>query len=41
MMNRSNGEYDYTILDIGGRVSDAAVEHLKQINGVLRIRVIR
>ena len=41
MMNRSKGEYAYTILDIDGRVSDAAVEHLKQINGVLRIRVIR
>ena len=36
-----DGEYAYTILDIDGRVSDAAVEHLKQINGVLRIRVIR
>ena len=41
MMNRSKGEYAYTILDIDGQVSDAAVEHLKQINGVLRIRVIR
>jgi D-3-phosphoglycerate dehydrogenase len=41
MMNRSKGEYAYTILDIDGQVSEAAVEHLKQINGVLRIRVIR
>ena len=41
MMNRSKGEYAYTILDIDTPVSDAAVEHLKLINGVLRIRVIR
>lgn len=41
MMNRSKGEYAYTVLDIDSQVSDAALEHLKQINGVLRIRVIR
>ena len=41
MMNRSKGDYAYTILDIDGHVSDAAVEHLKLIDGVLRIRVIR
>ena len=41
MMNRSKGEYAYTILDIDGQVSAAAVEHLKLIDGVLRIRVIR
>ncbi len=41
MMNRSKGDYAYTILDIDTQVSDAAVEHLKLIDGVLRIRVIR
>ena len=41
MVNRSKGEYAYTILDIDSPVSDAAVEHLKLIDGVLRIRVIR
>ncbi len=40
MMNRSKGEYSYTILDIDHPVSDAIVEHLKQIDGVLRVRVI-
>ena len=41
MLNRSKGEYAYTMLDIDDQVSDAAVEHLKQIDGVLRVRVIR
>ena len=41
MVNRSKGEYAYTMLDIDTHVSDAAVEHLKLIDGVLRIRVIR
>ena len=41
MVNRSKGEYAYTMLDIDDHVSEAAVEHLKQIDGVLRVRVIR
>jgi D-3-phosphoglycerate dehydrogenase len=41
MVNRSKGEYAYTMLDIDDAVSEAAVEHLKQIGGVLRVRVIR
>ena len=41
MMNRSKGEFAYTMLDLDGDVSDASVEHLKQIDGVLRVRVIK
>ena len=41
MLNRSKGEYAYTMLDLDSDVSDAAVEHLKQIDGVLRVRVIK
>ena len=40
MMNRSKGEYAYTMLDLDDQVSQASVEHLKQIDGVLRVRVI-
>ena len=41
MLNRSKGEFAYTMLDLDGDVSDASVEHLKQIDGVLRVRVIK
>ena len=41
MLNRSKGEYAYTMLDLDGDVSEASVEHLKQIDGVLRVRVIK
>ena len=41
MLNRSKGEYAYTMLDLDQKVSEAAVEHLKQIDGVLRVRVIK
>ena len=41
MLNRSKGEYAYTMLDLDDKVSPEAVEHLKQIDGVLRVRVIK
>ncbi len=41
LMNRSRGEYAYTLLDLDTPASDAVVAELKQVSGVLRIRVIR
>ena len=41
LMNKSKGEYAYTMLDLDHHPSEAVVEHLKQIEGVLRVRVIR
>ena len=40
MMNRSKGEYAYTMLDLDGVPSEAAVTALNEIDGVLRVRVI-
>jgi D-3-phosphoglycerate dehydrogenase len=39
-MNKSRGEYAYTILDLDHDPSIHAVEKLKEINGVIRVRVI-
>ena len=41
LMNKSRGEYAYTMLDLDHTPSTHAVEALKQINGVIRVRVIR
>jgi len=41
MVNRSRGEYAYTMLDLDTKPSEHAVEALSQINGVIRVRVIR
>ena len=41
MLNRSRGEYAYTMLDLDHPASDALVEHLSQLDGVLRVRRIR
>ena len=41
LMNKSRGEFAYTMLDLDHHPSEAVVEHLKQIEGVLRVRVIK
>ena len=40
MMNKSKGDNAYTLVDITGDVSDAAVEKIGAIDGVARVRVI-
>ncbi len=41
LMNRSRGEYAYTMLDLDASAPASVVEELKKIDGVLRVRVIR
>ncbi len=41
LMNKSKGEYAYTMLDLDHPVSEHVVEALKQIDGVIRVRVIK
>ena len=41
MVNRSKGEYAYTMLDLDGVPSEHAVEAIRTVDGVLRVRVIR
>ena len=40
LLNRSKGEYAYTMFDLDGIPSPAAVEKLKSIDGVIRVREI-
>ena len=41
LMNRSRGEYAYTMLDLDHPVPDSLIEHLQGLDGVLRVRRIR
>ena len=41
LVNKSRGDYAYTMLDLDHTPSKHAVEELKKINGVIRVRVIR
>lgn len=40
MLNKSKGDYAYTMLDVEGKVDEAVVEKLNAIEGVIKIRVI-
>ena len=41
MLNRSRGEYAYTMLDIDHPAPESVIRHLEQLDGVLRVRVIK
>ena len=41
MTNKSRGDYAYSLMDIDSPVTDAAVEQLKAIEGVLKVRVVK
>lgn len=41
MVNKSKGDYSYTMLDLDSKVTDAVVKHLESIDGVIKVRVIK
>ena len=40
MTNKSKGEYAYTMVDTGSVVGEKALEHIRKVPGVIRLRVI-
>jgi D-3-phosphoglycerate dehydrogenase len=40
MINKSRGDYAYTVLDIEGAVSETAAQKLNEIEGVLKVRIL-
>lgn len=40
MINKSRGEYAYTMLDVDSEVKDTVVEELEKVDGVRKVRVI-
>lgn len=41
LSNQSKGEYAVTILDVSKEVSTQAIEHIRQVEGIIRVRVIK
>ena len=41
LANKSRKDYAYTMLDVNGKVSDAMVEQISAIEGIIRIRVLQ
>ena len=40
MVNKSRGEFSYCIVDVSGPVGEALAEKMRQVEGVIRVRVI-
>jgi D-3-phosphoglycerate dehydrogenase len=40
LLNKSKGNYAYTIIDTNTHVSEHTVEAMKAIDGIIRVRVI-
>ena len=41
MLNKSKGDYSYTMLDLDSKVTDAVVKKLEGIEGIIKVRVIK
>ncbi len=41
MVNQSKGNYAYTLINLGQTISNETLEHVRQLDGVLRLRIIR
>ncbi len=40
MMNKSRGDYAYTLVDVNTRVTEAMAEEIRDLTGVIRVRVL-
>ncbi|MCR5735989.1 MAG: phosphoglycerate dehydrogenase [Lachnospiraceae bacterium] len=41
MINKSKGDYAYTMMDVESEITDEIVEKLRAIDGVIRVRVVK
>jgi D-3-phosphoglycerate dehydrogenase len=41
MTNKSRGDYAYTLIDLGQVISQETLQHVRELEGVLRLRIIR
>ena len=41
MTNKSRGDFAYTLLDLGTKLTDAVVEEIKKVDGVIKVRVVK
>ena len=41
MTNKSRGDYAYTLIDLGQEISEETLSHVRALEGVLRLRIIK
>jgi D-3-phosphoglycerate dehydrogenase len=40
MINKSRGDFAYTLIDLENEISDIAIENIKQVEGILTVRAL-
>ena len=40
MLNKSRGDYAYTLIDIENEISNTVIENIKQVEGILKVRAL-
>jgi D-3-phosphoglycerate dehydrogenase len=40
MINKSRGDFAYTLIDLENKISNTAIENIKQVEGILTVRSI-
>ena len=40
MINKARGEYAYTIIDVGSALDEESAEKIRELEGVIRVRVL-
>jgi D-3-phosphoglycerate dehydrogenase len=40
MLNKSKGEFAYTLIDIENEISNSVIENIKQVEGILKVRAL-
>jgi D-3-phosphoglycerate dehydrogenase len=41
MTNKSRGDYAYSLIDFGSAIPEKALEEVRNVDGVLRVRVLK
>ena len=41
LTNRSRSQYAYTLLDLDSPITEQAINHLKAVDGIISVRVIK
>jgi len=40
MLNKSKGEFAYTLIDIEEEISNSVIENIKKVEGILKVRAL-
>ena len=41
MTNKSRGDFAYTLLDLGTKLSDEIIAEIEKVDGVIKVRVVK